>query len=135
MRAVSATPGRLRLHLTDLTGRRGLCGHLTIQLAQLDGVGDAYASHRTGQLLVLYDTDKTDKEKLVSEIREMVVTQKDNVSLGHYHWPRNSYRSNGNGSLRGVAGELANLGVRSVLPRPWNTLLPVAVSFIRRQSL
>jgi hypothetical protein len=136
MQEMSAIPGRMRLHSSDLIGRYLLCRQMTLRLAEIDGVTEAYASHRTGRQLVVYNLGKTDKERLIHEIADVILTQKHNATLSaclHYS-SQTRYVSNGHSRLNGFARDLVLIGAKTMLPAPWNTLLSMAAELLKRQS-
>jgi len=133
MNMISKVPGRLRLHSSNLLGRPDLCRHVEEVLAQHDAVREVCASHRTGRVLVLHQPE-FDSHVLTVLATQVVRERGHDV---HRALQPSSYEPRVRTQALPVGDfvrQAALMGLRSVLPKPWNTLLPVAAQLIRRPA-
>lgn len=134
MKTISEVPGRLRLHSEDLLGRQALCRHVENQLARHGAVREASASHRTGRLLVVYHPHEAESHVLVSVAKQAVRERKHDLSGAPAPGPRARQAWSEEPVIGDFVRQAALVGLRSMLPTPWNALLPMAAQLIRRPA-
>lgn len=66
---IHALEGRLRIKVAEVKGRVETAWEVEGRLRTLDGVNEASANPRTGNVLVLYDPARTNQHELVDALR------------------------------------------------------------------
>ena len=130
MVTISTVPGRLRLHCKDLLGKKGFCRKVEDTLSGSRAVSRVEASYRTGHLLVIYDAESADLDALMDEIRRALALRRATEALldAADFTPRP--RASSPSLLGGIAREAALIGIRSIIPAPWNAFVPLASQLV-----
>lgn len=132
MAPLSVLPGRLRFESNSLIGSKEGCLLLEDSIFSVHGVSEAFASHRTGRVLVRFD------ESLVtrSEIEEHLGQALQAVAMQREKGPelpsvRRAAPSRG-ASSSGVGHFVMEMALHAFLPAPLDLLLPTAATVFRR---
>ena len=126
MAPLSVLPGRVRFESSDITGRVVVCRHLQNSLRGMDGLLGVSVNSRTGRILVEFNEDIIDRHAIRMQIDEIIKSAP--LGNGNYYL----YSGRGREASSGIIGyAVLEMLARSVLPRPFNVLLPLAVKAIK----
>jgi len=126
MAPLSVLPGRIRLESPDIIGKCKASEYLAEEIERLNGVVEASVNYRTGSILIRFNEDLTNRMTLTQNIKEIL----KNVPEERLKFPLHRKRDlAGTGLLKHV---LLDAVVHTLLPKPFNILLPLAINNIKR---
>lgn len=127
MAPLSIVPGRVRFESPRLRGQAGACSALEGRIAGLEGVLAASVNHRTGRVLVRFDEGCIDRLSLMDSITAL----EESCAAERQTFPPPVAEA-AQPSRALLAHALMDVIAHSLLPRPLNLLVPLAVHSMRK---
>jgi len=134
MAPLSKLPGRLRVEIREIIGRKNFCRVLELRIMELTGVIEAEANSRTGRLLVIFDKNIIDSRELLVKIRDII----DDMNSGKehdeaVHGKRTRTTDTGHQTLSAAFVHAAiDIAGHLLMPKPLGFLIPLAVNAMRK---
>jgi hypothetical protein len=126
MAPLSVLPGRIRFESSDIVGKFMISEYLEGEIQRLDGVLEASVNYRTGRILVKFNENLTNRKILTEGIKEIIKHMPERQLRAGFH---NIKKTKDAG---GFKLELLDAVANLVLPKPFNTLLSLAINALKR---
>jgi hypothetical protein len=126
MSSLSILPGRVRFESPDIIGKFKASEYLEREFGRLNGVLEASVNHRTGRMLIRFDENLSDRIAITKGMKEIIKNMHDEQLKTGFYGPQ---KTSGTGLLKHA---LIDAVAHSLLPKPFNILLPLAINIIKR---
>jgi len=137
MAPLSKLPGRIRVEIREIIGRKNFCRVLELRIMELTGVMEAEANNRTGRLLVRFDEGIIDSRELLIKIRGIIDGMNNKHDETVYSKRTGTTDTDSNGALqRNTTSAFVHAAIDAaghiLLPKPFGFLIPLAINAVRK---
>ena len=131
MAPLSIIPGRVRYETPLLIRQQQLCRHFERKIMAIDEVLEVSASHRTGRILVKFDENRIARHDLTAQIEKALIKSEgvEDIPVESDCLPKSKRTDQQKGNTSHL---LLDAVAHAILPKPFDILVPAAVSVFRR---
>ncbi len=128
MAPLSILPGRVRFESQCLIGKPHICRYLQERSMNcVRGVMEVAVNHKTGRILVRFDERQIDRQALSQHINHIMQEGEEKATD---NWWFSANEKNAKPFIaKHALHAMVDLAAHTILPKPLNTLIPMAVKF------